>query len=239
MLLIQQIVYSTEIQDEIYEDRFCIGQTQQGRDVWIEQFGAGPDRILVIASIHGTERIGTPLLNQWIQFLMEHPTLLQGKTLYLLRDANPDGGVFGLRGNRDNIDINRNFPTDNFGRGWFNGEEPLLAVEAQNLMVLLSELEPNRVLSIHQPLNGIDYDGPSKALAECLAQHTGLRIHRLGARSGSLGTFVGVELKTPVVTLEIPEFVQNRSPEWIWNKYGPLLLLFLSYPDCDVQSVEQ
>jgi hypothetical protein len=44
-----------------------------------------------------------------------------------------------------------------------------------------------------------------------------------------LGTFVGRELQTPIVTLEIPDYASDRSSEWLWEKYGRLLETFIVY----------
>lgn len=236
MLIMQQCVQGIAFAEEIYTSDVEIGRSQQGRGLYVEQFGLGAERIVVVASIHGTETIGTPLCNQFIDALYKNPTWLDGRTLYIIRMANPDGVVEDIRGNRNNIDINRNFPTDNFGRGWFNGDEPLSAPEAVVLMDFFSQVVPDRVLTIHQPLNGIDYDGPADELALSLSEESGVRIHRLGSRSGSLGSFVGKELNIPIVTLEIPASAQQRSSEWLWGKYGVILQGFLEYDASKTQS---
>ena len=236
MLFMQNSTQRLAFAEEIHHSDFDIGQTQQRRKMFVEQFGLGKERIVLVASIHGTETIGTPLCNQFIDELYKHPKWLDGKTLYIVRMANPDGVVEDIRGNRNNIDINRNFPTDNFGRGWFNGDEPLSAPETVVLMDFFSRVVPDRVLTIHQPLNGIDYDGPADDLALYLSELSGVRIHRLGSRSGSLGSFVGKELNIPIVTLEIPGGVQQRSSEWLWGKYGVILQGFLEYDASKRQS---
>jgi len=182
-----------------------------------------------LASIHGTEVIGTTLFNELIDALYEHPEWLSDRTIYLMKLANPDGVIAGIRGNSQNIDINRNFPTTNFGRGWFNGDAPLSTQEAVVLMNFFVEVQPSRVLTIHQPLNGIDYDGPAKELAQELSDLSDIRVHRLGSRSGSLGSFVGKDLQIPIITLEIPGYANDRSSEWLWRKYGPFLEAFIVY----------
>lgn len=237
ILLILQITFQRPtFSEEILYRSVNIGQTQQGRSLNVDVVGTGREVLVILSSIHGTETIGTPLCNQLLDRLVEHPEWIQGKTLYIVRMANPDGMVEGLRGNRHNIDINRNFPTDNFGRGWFNGDEPLTASESEVLMTFFQQINPARVLTIHQPLNGIDFDGPSKELATALSDASGIRIHRLGSRSGSLGSFVGVELGVPIVTLEVPGYANQRSSQWLWQKYGVLLQTFLLYSSANQQS---
>lgn len=229
MLLFQYLYQATVFAEEINVFDSDIGQSQQSRRVMVERFGHGPETLVLMASIHGTETIGTALFNQLIDHLHTHPDLLYGRTLYMMRLSNPDGVVEGIRGNSENIDINRNFPTQNFGRGWFNGDEPLTAPEATVLRDFFLQIEPVRVLTIHQPLNGIDYDGPAKDLAETLSEVSGVRIHRLGSRSGSLGSFVGKDLKRPIITLEIPGYAVDQPPAWLWETYGPFLETFIAY----------
>ena len=195
----------------------------------MERFGSGAEAIVLLASIHGTEVIGTPLFNRLIDAIYEHPEWLNNRTIYLMRVTNPDGVVEDMRGNSNNIDINKIFRQKNFGRGWFNGDAPLSAAETVVLMDFFVEIQPSRVLTIHQPLNGIDYDGPAKDLAHELSKLSNIRIHRLGSRSGSLGSFVGKDLQRPIITLEIPGYANERSPEWLWARYGALLHAFIVY----------
>lgn len=228
MLLMQYIFQSIVFAEEIYHDKYILSQTQQDRLLQVEQFGNGELPIVILATIHGTESIGTPLLNQMSTNLYQNAAWTAGRTIYCISMVNPDGFVGQTRGNRENIDINRNFPTENFGRGWFHGDAPLDSTEAEILMSFLMEIQPKRVLSIHQPLNGIDYDGPSKELAEELSAVSGIRIHKLGSRSGSLGTFLGVEMNIPVITLEISEKRAALSPERLWVLYEPFLVTFIT-----------
>ena len=229
LLFLQQIVQTPVFADEILHENVHIGQSQQLRNVDVERFGSGSEAIVLLASIHGTEVIGTSLFNRLIDALHQHPEWLDERTIYLMKLTNPDGVVQGIRGNSQNIDINRNFPTANFGRGWFNGEDPLSATETAVLMDFFVVVQPSRVLTIHQPLNGIDYDGPAKELAYELSEISNIRVHRLGSRSGSLGSFVGRDLQIPIITLEIPESANDRSSEWLWTRYGALLQSFIVY----------
>ena len=225
MLLIAQVV----AQDIVYE-RVEFGQTETSRPLIVEQFGDGEEVFAVLSSIHGTEDAGTPLTIKLAAHLQDNKHLLEGKTVLLVHLTNPDGFVAELRGNRNNVDINRNFPTQNFGRGIFNGEEPLSASETKQLLHFLHFYQPERMLVMHQPLNCIDYDGRSKALAEHLSTVSGIRIKRLGSRSGSLGTYVGLQLEKEIITLELPSYASEKSSEWLWEKYGELLIAFLVFP---------
>ena len=215
---------------EVVYQRTEFGQTETNRPLVVEQFGDGEDVFAILASIHGTEEAGTPLSIMLASYLQHHAEILNGKTILLVHLTNPDGVVAKIRGNRNNIDINRNFPTQNFGRGVFNGQEPLSAAETQEILEFLHFYQPRRMLVMHQPLNCIDYDGNSADLAKHLSEISGVRVKRLGSRSGSLGTYVGIQLQQEIITLELPSYASEKSSEWLWDKYGALLIEFLMFP---------
>lgn len=218
-------------QADIFWQKEIIGQSEHHRDIVVEQFGQGGHTIAIFASIHGTETIGTPLLFRFSQELLSNPKYTEGQTILLCYMVNPDGTVADLRGNRNNIDLNRNFPTENFGRGWFNGDDPMSAIETEVIYHFVHDYDPDRLLVIHQPLNGIDFDGQySEDLAEHLSEVSGIRIKRLGSRSGSLGSYAGKTLEKQIITLEIPEYAENKGAEWLWLKYEVFLDAFVLYP---------
>lgn len=210
--------------------RRVIGGSESNREIIVEQYGDGADVIALLASIHGTEPAGTPLSIQFAAYISANPTILENKTILLIHVTNPDGVVEGIRGNRNNIDINRNFPTDNFGRGIFNGEEPVSAIETQVLLDFLEEYQPDRLLVFHQPVNCIDFDGNSEALAKHMSDVSGMRIKRLGSRSGSLGTYIAYKLEKEIITLELPSYASGKEAEWLWTNYGALLIAFVEFP---------
>ena len=228
MMLLFWIVHC--FAQEIVYHRIEFGQTETNRPLVVEQFGDGEDVFVVLASIHGTEAAGTPLSIMLASYLQEHANIVEGKTILLVHLANPDGVVAEIRGNRNNVDINRNFPTQNFGRGVFNGQEPLSAAETKELLDFLHFYQPQRMLVMHQPLHCIDYDGNSAELAKHLSDVSGIRIKRLGSRSGSLGTYVGIQLQKEIITLELPSYASEKSSEWLWDTYGELLIAFLLFP---------
>ena len=84
---------------------------------------------------------------------------------------------------------------------------------------------PARVVSIHQPLRCIDYDGSAKSLAEEMAVASGLPVRKLGALPGSLGTLLGVDLGIPIVTVELPGAATSYSPQQLWDRNSTMMLV--------------
>ena len=72
-------------------------------------------------------------------------------------------------------------------------------METQWLVKLIKEFEPDVILSLHAPYHLIDYDGPPTA-PKVLGS---LSLRRLGVYPGSLGNYAGIDLKIPIVTVEL------------------------------------
>ncbi len=95
-----------------------IGSSVSGRPLEVYQFGNGPLEKLIVAGIHGGYEWNTiELADELIDYLNNHSEVVPlDQTLYILRALNPDGLArskgFGGRANENNVDINRNFPSD-------------------------------------------------------------------------------------------------------------------------------
>ena len=149
--------------------------------------------------------------------------------MVLVPRVNPDGIAAGTRTNRQGVDLNRNFPASNFSSRRSNGTGPLSEPESRAIFGLIEDLRPVRVVSIHQPLGCIDYDGPAKGLALAMAEVCDLPVRKLGARPGSLGSYVGLELGIPIITVELPGGVSRWSREQLWDQYGEMLLATIRF----------
>lgn len=207
-----------------------VGQSVDGRPIEAAVYGEGDDTLLVLATIHGNEAAGTPLLAAFARWLSDHPDAWREKRVVLIHVANPDGMAAEKRLNLREVDLNRNFPAGNFGEvdGKPHGPTPLSEPESRAIMRVVCQYFPDRVVSIHQPLACIDYDGPGKALAEAMAGECPLPVRKLGGRPGSLGTFVGEVLERPIITLELPRDAPMEEAA-LWNQYGKALIAALHY----------
>lgn len=206
-----------------------LGMSVEGRPIHWQRLGTGPDVTLIIATIHGNESAGTPLLERLEKELVASPSLLEGRTVALVPVANPDGYANGSRFNAHGVDLNRDFPAENFKRASHRGDEPLSQPESRALASLIARLSPDRIISIHQPLSCVDYDGPARALASAIAAGGPLKVRRLGGRGGSLGSYAGQTLGIPIITLELPGGVERRDADALWLAYGPMLLAGVSH----------
>ncbi|NLH44194.1 MAG: murein peptide amidase A [Planctomycetes bacterium] len=95
----------------------------------------------------------------------------------------------------------------------------------------IKEYSPSRIVSIHQPLNCIDHDGPGRVLATRMAQYCDLPVRKIGARPGSLGSYTGETLGIATITLELPGEASKDSDQVLWDKYNKALLAAILYPE--------
>ena len=211
-------------------ETIVVGKSLEGRPIECQVFGDGDDVFWLIATIHGNEAAGTPLVAEFAKWLREHPEELAGRQVVIIPVANPDGMAENIRFNKNGVDLNRNFPAGNFdAEARVHGPTPLSEPESRALMRVLSQFFPNRVVTIHQPLDCMDWDGPeSKKMAEAMAAQCRLPVKPLGSRPGSLGSFVGLSLRRPIVTMELPADA-GMDGSALWKEYGEALIAALRY----------
>ena len=194
-------------------------------DVWT--VGEGERVLLFLAAIHGNEQAGPRLVERLRQVLEAEPERLEGRRVVIVPVVNPDGFELDRRHNANNVDLNRNFPASNRREGSAFGERALSEPEAFFLAGLIDGEQPALIVTLHQPLGCIDWDGPAEQLARRLGALDVLPVHRLGSRAGSLGAWAGGDLGIPVISLELPGGMNGKSADYLWERFGPLLLAAL------------
>jgi len=166
--------------------------------------------ILVISVIHGDEIGAGSLGRYWFERVQE---IDPRNNWRIIPVANPDGALKKSRTNAAGVDLNRNFPTADWEseavKFWknksqgsirkFPGEKAASEPEVNCLMGHIEEFKPQFVISVHTPLNVLDYDGPKVPAPN----YNYLPWRRLGNFPGSLGRYLWVEQKIPVLTAEL------------------------------------
>lgn len=206
-----------------------VGHSVKGTPIRVEVLGEGYDTTMIIATIHGNEPAGTPLVHKLSEHLKANPDLLSGRQIVIMDVANPDGMAADTRENARAVDLNRNFETTNRVNNANHGQTPLSEPESRAIQTAILQYSPDRIISIHQPLNCIDYDGPGKALAMYMARQCPLPVKKLGARAGSLGSYTGEDLKIPTITVELPQSASQLADELLWKQYGPMMMAGITY----------
>lgn len=167
-------------------------------------------KILVISLIHGDETEAGALGRFWLERLHK---LDARNSWRVIPVANPDGVKNKTRTNANGVDLNRNFPTHDWSaeahKYWDRGgQKPRRfpgavagdEVETKCLMRHLADYAPDFVVSIHTPLHVLDFDGPK---LNKKVRYDYLPWRSLGNFPGSLGRYMWVERRTPVLTTEL------------------------------------
>lgn len=218
-------------QTEPVVHRRIVGTSVEGQPIECFVLGQGWDVTFILAAIHGHEPAGMPLIRRLAKYLVRQQHLLEGRKVILVPVANPDGMAHNTRFNARGIDLNRNFATANRRNTARFGNRALSEPEARAINRLIQQYAPDRIVSIHQPLACIDYDGPAEALASRMAEYCDLPVRKLGARPGSLGSYAGLTLGIPIITLELPQYAERLDSELLWEQYGSALIAAVVYPD--------
>lgn len=208
-----------------------LGYSVEKRPIELYLAGGGPDTIFIFSGIHGNEQAGISLVHRLMDRLHQQSELLEGRKVLIIPIANPDGVARNTRGNARGIDLNRNFAADNRENSAIYGQFALSEPESTLLYDLLETYHPSRIVSIHQPLNCIDYDGPAERLAYHMAAYCPLPVKKLGARPGSFGAYAGETLSIPIITMELLRSDDRLNADELWLKYGMALMASITYPD--------
>lgn len=181
----------------------------KGRPIEVYVFGAGKRTILVIGGIHGNETPGVSLARSFLDYLKSsNPRDILGLNcrIVMIPVANPDGLKTGTRVNARQIDINRNFPTGDFGNGsFYGGKKPASEPETSAIINVADKYKPSLIITFHAFRGCVNYDGPAAAIAGIISKRNGLPVQSyIGYPTpGSLGTYYGHERDIPVITLEL------------------------------------
>lgn len=210
-----------------------IGRSVRGEPIQMWIFPSdlpAPENVLLFAGIHGDEQSTVGVMRRFVDDLKSQNAKLDAD-VYIIPLANPDGFADRSRTNASKVDLNRNFPANNWKTTqrrtqYWNGPSPLSEPESKALHDLVRKVRPIRILSMHSikaGRHGNNYDGPAGALAELLASKNGYNVlPTMGYPTpGSFGSWAGVDLNIPTITLELPSNVssdkawpQNREALW-------------------------
>lgn len=178
-----------------------------------------PKKILVMSLIHGDETPAGGLGRFWMERLMKVDAR---NTWRVIPVVNPDGVKKKTRTNEKGVDLNRNFPTEDWSEEalklWakkeqksvrkFPGLNPGAEPEVKCILQHIEEFKPDFVISIHTPLKVLDFDGPK---LKNPPKYSYLPWKSLGNFPGSLGRYLWVERNVPVLTTELKSTLPEEA----------------------------
>ncbi len=193
-----------------------VGMSVNGRTIEVYAFGSGSWRVLIIGGVHGNEH-GGPVARELVKYLEQHPEDVPGGVfLQIIPSANPDGEVAGTRSNARGVDINRNFPSQNWSsdldpgaapsKGLTGGISPGSEPETKAMLSVLDD-GWDIVISLHSSGGIVDLDGEGgEAIAQRMSALSGFPVEGLSYQSyitGSMGVFLPERYQIPVITFEL------------------------------------
>jgi protein MpaA len=165
--------------------RTVYGRSEDGRPLRAVELGfPGPEKVLVIGCIHGTECAGTAVVRRLARSM---PPLFD---LWAVPNLNPDGTAAGTRQNGRGVDLNRNFPSGWTARGrrWstqFSGRRPLSERETRFAARLIRRLRPRVTIWFHQHEDRVRAWGESIPSARRYARIAAMRFAPVRWPAGS------------------------------------------------------
>ncbi|MCV7229072.1 DUF2817 domain-containing protein [Mycolicibacterium komossense] len=195
----------------------------QQRPIRMKTLGKGPRKVLFVGGIHGDETEGAYTTDELPKAFLD-ANLADAVTLTILEDVNPDGRAARTRDNANGVDINRNFPANNFDQS--NGGTPLSQPESQALSATIDRVQPNLILVMHSWAGKefVNFDGPAQEVAERFADIAHLPVEassEFAPTPGSLGSYTGRDRGIPILTVEL---LKGSDSAQDWERIRTALL---------------
>lgn len=167
-------------------DTFYIGSSAQGRGILAYKFGSGGNTIVFVGGMHGTESSSRRTLDAWVDELDANPSRIPSdKTIVVIPNSNPDGSAAGSRTNARNVDLNRNFPSNDWTADVYQpgnvslpgggGTSALSEPESAALASYIQSASPILVLTYHAVARAVIFNGSgnSASLANLYGHNAG------------------------------------------------------------------
>lgn len=217
-----------------------IGYSVQGRPIYVYQFGSGTSRVMYVGNMHGNESGSKSLLDQWVNEIEANAHRIPAdRMLLVIPTVNPDAYASGSRLNANGVDLNRNFPANDWSASvgvpgpqtlpQGGGTAPLSEPESSALAAYVQAQQPRVVLTFHSKgslviANGT---GDSSALAKIYADNSPYWVgsdHQADeifgyATTGEFEDWLHDKLNLPALLIEMSshsssEFIGNRAALW-------------------------
>ncbi|MET3808079.1 hypothetical protein ABIB25_005106 [Nakamurella sp. UYEF19] len=214
-----------------------IGYSRQHRPIVAYEMGnpAAPFRTVVMGSMHGYyERAGEQVTAAMLKLPI--PSSIH---LWVIPTMNPDGDALHQRGNASGVDLNRNFPvgwtyvppsSDKFG-SHYSGPAALSEPETRAIYSFLGTIKPNRMVSMHQPLDGVDTtDGGARDISfrNALSSGLGLPLKAFTCLSTCRGTMTRWLTAAQTGAAITVEFRQDESSSYLTGQVPRAILAALA-----------
>jgi predicted deacylase len=186
-------------------EKVVIGHSVRHRPIvayHLGEQGPGIPTMMIVSTMHGNER-----QIQQIPEALRDGRRIHGVDLWVVPVMNPDGLARDTRQNARGVDLNRNFPTHwvhttgHYGSGPRAASEP----ETRAMMRFLLKVRPDRLVSFHQPLHGVDLDSRRPGFSHQVARALHLPVSHVkcgGICGGTMTQWFEAHLPGTAITVE-------------------------------------
>lgn len=209
-------------------DRVVIGHSVRHRPIVayrLGEHGPGIPTVMIVSTMHGNER----QIRQIPQALRDGRKI-HGIDLWVVPVMNPDGLARDTRQNAHGVDLNRNFPTHwvhttgHYGSGPKAASEP----ETRAMMRFLLKVRPDRLVSFHQPLHGVDLDSRRPSFSHKVARALHLPVSHVkcgGICGGTMTQWFEAHLPGTAITVEYgarpsSHTMRHQAPKALLHLFG-------------------
>lgn len=195
-------------------ERVVIGHSVKHRPIvayHLGEQGPGIPTMMIVSTMHGNER-----QIQKIPEALRDGRKIHGVDLWVVPVMNPDGLAADTRQNARGVDLNRNFPTHwvhttgHYGSGPKAASEP----ETRAMMSFLLKVKPERLISFHQPLHGVDVDSRRPAFSHKVSRALHLPVSHVkcgGVCGGTMTQWFEAHLPGTAITVEYGAHPASRT----------------------------
>lgn len=201
------------------------GKSVEGMDIEAYKTDAKSSKfIYLLGGTHGDEVEGVYVLTQLFEWLKADHQITE-IPMVIVPILNPDGYRAGSRVNSHAVDLNRNYPTENWTsearKEKYNpGPEANSEPENKFLLKLFDKFPPAFILSFHSWKPLLNYNGDCQDIADFISSYNGYEsVPDVGyATPGSLGTLGPEKYNSSVLTFECPVLSNETSLKSIWEE---------------------
>ncbi len=202
-----------------------LGTTREGRRIVAHRVGDRTARrsAVMLSTMHGTEPDTRHIVTD-----LRDGAPVHGIDLWLVATYNPDGLAAHDRYSSRRVDLNRNFPR-RWTRQPHSGRRPASERETRIIMRFLDRVDPDRVVSFHQPLRGVDTSHRKRpAFLRRLSEQLRLPLERIycdGGFHGTLTQWFNARHDGFAVTVELSahpsrRYLAGRGPHGLLRALG-------------------
>jgi len=197
-----------------------LGISNWKNKIYYKEFGSGEKLTMIIGGIHGDEPAGFISALKLAQYINNNPESILNRVV-IIPCLNPDGLISGRRTNGNRVDINRNFPADNWSQEFkkkYNNSGNLPASEPETVLIVnaIENYKPALIIQMHQPFNVLNAETNTSAeLTAIMSKITGLPVvENIGySTPGSLGSYhTALDYKVQGITVELCSI--DREPDY-------------------------